>query len=257
MDDDYLSKIVFRFPNTNREFRGKFLQLIEILGRSKNRVFELHTSDQNYYPKQYLNFQNEGSNVLVEFMFANGEAISVKLENSTGEYRQSPHSFTRLKIDHVIQKLSEFGISLISVDHVGFNLPWFSSGLHPQIGQLRDKLQMKCLYHQFPTGEQWDFIIPGDLEEIYGHKIIDYAKVRRPKFEIVSFDKDSTPLVQFDFHFDTRYENLVKIFPEALADPEIRNIWIYLESPYGIDVCLVANESSENDWSNFFEGSRI
>jgi (p)ppGpp synthase/HD superfamily hydrolase len=95
------------------------------------------------------------------------------------------------------------------------------------------------------------------LEEINGHKNIDYTKVRRPKFEVVSFEKDSTPLIQFDFHFNTSYEKLVEIFPEALVDSKIRNIWIYLENPYEIDVCLVANESSESDWSEFFEGSRI
>lgn len=108
MNDDYLSKIVFRFPDTNDEFADKFLQLISKLGRSKYKIIELNKSDQKYYPKQYLNFQNNDTNVFVEFVFANGEEISIKIENSTGEFRQSPHSYTRLKLDHVIQRLNEY-----------------------------------------------------------------------------------------------------------------------------------------------------
>lgn len=257
MNDDYLSKIVFSFPNIYREFNEKLLHTLNVLGRSINNVIELNTSEESYYPKIYLNFKYENSIVLVDFVLMNGEIISIEIENSTGEYRQSPHSYTRLKIDYVLKKLNENGIGIVRIDHVGFNLPWFSSGIHPQIELLREKLLTKCLYHHFPSGEPWDFIIPGELDEIYGHKKMDYTRVRRPKFEAVSFDKDSTPLVQFDLHFDSSYEKLEKLFPEALVDPELRNIWIYLKNPYGIDVCIVANESSGSDWSNFFDGSRI
>ena len=49
---------------------------------------------------------------------------------------------------------------------------------------------------------------------------------------------------------------LEELFPEGLVDSEIGNIWIYLENPFGVDICMVANEYSENDWSEFFEGSR-
>jgi len=66
--------------------------------------------------------------------------------------------------------------------------------------------------------------------------------VRRPKFEIVSFDKASTPLLQLDIQMNTSYEILLGLFPEALVYPLIRNLWIYLENPYGLDICLVVNE---------------
>lgn len=81
--------------------------------------------------------------------------------------------------------------------------------------------------------------------------------VRRPKFEIVSFDKASTPLLQLDIQMNTSYEILQGLFPEALDDPLICNLWIYLEYPYGLDICLVANGFSEKDWSSYFAGSRI
>lgn len=195
LKDDYLSKIVFKFPKAHREFNEKFLHLIEVLGQSKDSVLELNITSQSYYPKLYLNFKYERSNVLVDFVFTYGGTISIEIENSTSEYRQNPHSYTHLKLDYVIQKLNANGIEIVRVDHVGFNLPWFSSDLHPQINLLRKNLQTKCLYHKFTTGELWDFILPGDLDEIYNYKRIDYTKARRPKFEVVSFEKDSTPLV--------------------------------------------------------------
>jgi hypothetical protein len=113
------------------------------------------------------------------------------------------------------------------------------------------------LYHRFPSGEPWDFIIPGNRDEIALQEAVDYTMVRRPKLEIVSFDKASTPLLQFDIQMNTSYEILQGLFPEALDDPLVRNLWIYLGNPYGLDICLVANEFSEQDWSDYFAGSRI
>jgi hypothetical protein len=88
------------------------------------------------------------------------------------------------------------------------------------------------LYHEFPTGEPWDFIIPGDTHEIDHHKAVDYTKIRRPKFEVVSFDKASTPLIQFDVGVNLNYETFAPLFPESINDPEFRNIWVYLENPF-------------------------
>jgi len=113
------------------------------------------------------------------------------------------------------------------------------------------------LYHRFPTGEPWDFIIPGDKEEIAKGKEIDYNTIRRPKFELVSFGNALTPLLQFDVAVNASYERFAALFPEALNDPEFRNVWLYLENPYPVDVCLVLNEFTARDWSDFFQGCRL
>jgi len=143
------------------------------------------------------------------------------------------------------------------LDHAGINLPWFSQGLHPVIQSLREALAASCLYHQFPSGEPWDFIIPGDVEEIRQVKPVEYNTTRRPKFELVSFETDSKPLVQFDLGVDAGYEVFQPLFPEALNDPQFHNIWIYLENPLPLDVCLVINQFGSADWSPFFKDSRL
>ena len=185
------------------------------------------------------------------------QMISLKIENTTGASKLSPHIYQSIGIETVSQRLKASGAGWIGIDHAGFNLPWFSPGLHPGIQQLREKLSPHCLYHQFPTGEPWDFIIPGDLDEIFNQKEVDYTRSRKPKFELVTFEKASTPLVQFDISIDIAYEKFLELFPESLNDPQFKNCWVYLETPFAMDVCLVINETSEKDWSGFFKGFRI
>ena len=57
------------------------------------------------------------------------------------------------------------GMKLIGIDHLGVNLPWFDPGPHPRILRLRETVKAQCLYHRYPTGEPWDFILPGAPED--------------------------------------------------------------------------------------------
>jgi len=252
-----LEKVVVRFGKTNSDFRDRFAALVGAFGQGGDNLIEIRSSDRNFYPKISLDIQSRHPGILTDFILSDKENISVTVENSTGLSKQSPYSYKPLSVGIVKQRLANSDIRLIGIDHVGCNLPWFSSNLHPRILELREKLSPRCLYHRFPTGEPWDFILPGDNDEIANRKAIDYTKVRRPKFELVSFDNASTPLIQFDVGVNASYERFSRLFPEALNDLEFRNIWVYLESPYAVDVCLVINEFTEGDWSDFFDGSRI
>jgi len=253
----YLERITVKFPNTHIEFTDQLASLIDVLGQSENHFLGLTISNQNFFPKILVDFQSEHSDILTEFVFSNGEIISVKIENSTGLHKQSPHSYTPVSIETVRQRFLTSEVKLVGIDHVGFNLPWFSSNSHPNILNLREYLPSRCLYHKFPTGEPWDFIIPGDTDEIAHHKAVDYDRIRKPKFELVSFDKASTPLIQFDIVVNSKYETFSQLFPESLNDIEFKNIWVYLKNPYPIDVCLVINEFADGDWSGFFKGYRL
>jgi 8-oxo-dGTP pyrophosphatase MutT (NUDIX family) len=253
----YLERIVVRLPNTSAEFTAGLAALLDVFGQRENSVLALHSSDPSFYPKLFVDFQAEQAGVRTDFVLSDGETISVQVENTTGLNKQSPHVYRPLSVEAVSHRLTTAGIRLVGIDHVGCNLPWFSAGWHPRIGQLRRELSARCLYHRFPTGEPWDFIIPGDREEIAKRKDIDYNTTRRPKFELVSFVNASTPLIQFDVGVNASYERFLALFPEALNDSEFRNVWLYLENPYPIDVCLVLNEYTERDWSDFFQGYRL
>lgn len=132
-------------------------------------------------------------------------------------------------------------------------------GIHPEIQTLREYCKDKSLYHLFPTGENWDFIIPATKEEITGKASIEYSLLRRPKVEIVTFEKTSKPLIQIDVNISkkTTLDELKKLFPEGLVDENINNIWIYMKNPLGIDICYVLNPGDDPDWSPFFKDSRF
>lgn len=254
----YLENITVRFPYRYTNFTRGLTSIIDVLGHNENGLLSLTSSGKCFYPELLLDFQAERSDIMTDFTLSDGEIISVKIENTTGISKQSPYSYKHLNVETVNQRLVSSGVRLIGLDHVGFNLPWFSSGLHPCILQLREQLSSRCLYHSFPTGEPWDFIIPGDSDEISYCRAVDYSRVRRPKFELVTFGNASTPLVQLDVSVDVEYEDFSQLFPESLNDPRFRNIWVYLETPYTIDVCLVINRfDKERDWGGFFEGFRL
>jgi hypothetical protein len=257
MAADYLEKITVNLPVDQAGFNHRLVSLLAKLGETSSHSLELTLSNQYQYPRITADFQSPRPAPCVEFLVSGGEAVLLNLDNITGEEKKSPHVYGYVEIDTVTHRLSEAGVELIGIDHLGVNLPWFAAGAHPRIGHLRESLKAQCLYHRYPTGEPWDFILPGTPEEIIGVQPVDYGVIRRPKFELVSFEKTSMPLIQIDLGVDGKYENYAALFPEALSDPDFRNIWIYLRNPHAVDVCLVINEFSERDWSGFFKGNRL
>lgn len=252
-----LEVIILSFPSMADSFSDQFLTLLSPLGRRDTNQLEISCSDVKFLPRIKLSFSDEGEDVQVYFILAHEKMLFLSVTNVTGIDKLHPKRYQHLKLETINHRLESEGIRLTEIDHVGANLPWFGKGIHPQISAVRDRLSTSCLYHHYPSGELWDFILPGDAAEIYRHKAIDYNMVRRPKFELVSFELTSTPLVQIDILSTGNYESLSALFPEALADPEFKNVWLYTQNPYGVDICLVLNEPSRQDWSKFFSGCRL
>lgn len=256
--DSFLDEIIVRLPQAHHSFITGLFSILGVLGRNESHLFKLDNSNPDYFPSIIIDLESHHSDVCVDFIKSTGECLSVVIENTTGLDKQSPHSYQPLSVTTIKRRFEDFNTRLLGVDHVGFNLPWFASPIHPTIFKLRHLLSEQCLYHCFPTGESWDFILPGDLDEITRRKPVDYTEIRRPKFELVSFEKASKPLIQFDVSAQIAYEQCLHLFPESLPDPSLRNVWLYLENPYQVDVCLVINEfEADSDWSTFFAGCRL
>jgi hypothetical protein len=179
--------------------------------------------------------------------------VEVIIENKTGQERKSPETYKHIDIEDFIKRIRH--LELVRLDHVGFNLPWFD-GVHPDIFMLRKELGQRSAYYRYPTGEEWDFILPASQDEIRSD-VVDFEKDRYPKFEIVSFDKCSTPLIQIDFSVRENFKDLAALFPEGVLDKNLKNIWVYVTNPYGLDLCFVVGEHKDGDWSKFFSGNRL
>jgi len=255
--DDVLSEIVVKFPRSDIALNRRILMQFDKVGSNVNGKLRIKSSNDASYPTISVDTNSENRKVLAEFLTPTGCKHEVLMENTTGVAKTSPLEYSHLKIDTIVERFRKNGITINGLDHVGFNLPWFSSGIHPLVESLRQNFSSKCLYHKFPTGEPWDFIIPGSLNEILMLDEVDYSKTRTPKFEIVSFDASSTPLIQFDMQCNKKYEAFSTIFPESLRDNQFENIWIYIENSYDVDICFVLNETGNKDWSLSFKGNRI
>ena len=246
-----LGLVTFRLP-CDRAFGGKLLRFLTPFGNRELDRLTFARSAPASMPS--IVFELASVSIPTVVFVLGDRRIEIEISNKTGQERRSPEVYAPIAIEAAIQRMD--GLELARLDHVGFNLPWFD-GVHPDVQMLRRELALCAAYYRFPTGEQWDFILPATRDEIHA-STIDLEQDRHPKLEIVSFDKASTPLVQVDFSVEGQtYEGLVQRFPEGLADTTLRNVWVYLENPCGIDICLVVGEHGGKDWSHFFAGHRL
>jgi hypothetical protein len=242
-----LNTIDIVLPDIDDDFFDRLTEFLSVFGVKAGNSIRFITSNPNYLPVLGLSC---GPIDTPEVVF---DKKRVKIQNTTGVERDNPFSYIPLSLGEVTKGLIDHPLNVL--DHIGFNLPYFD-GVHPEILELRTELKTSCLYHLFPSGEPWDFVIPGTKEEVNG-TTINYSVIRKPKFEIVSFSNCSKPLIQIDFSVKASYPDIVSMFPEGLHDDNLHNVWVYIQNPYGIDICFVVNEPIEGDWSEYFAESRI
>ena len=246
-----LNRVVLTLP-TDIVFSATFVDLLKDCVVQNHDVLEIKQTINESLPKLEIQFKHVEQPV-IDFI-GDDFTFSRDISNETGQNRSSPHSYQLIPITELRDRIHEAG-NITIIDHIGVNFPWFD-GLSPTIAELRSRLGDSSAYYRFPTGEDWDFILPATRHEIESGAI-DLDLVRRPKLELVSFEKASTPIIQIDCITTIEYSKLKKIFPEAIIDDELYNIWVYIENSFGVDICFVLNGPRENDWSNFFKGHRL
>ena len=252
----YLKRVQYQLPFNDKRFVSDLFNYFSPLGKISDDWIVLTQSRENFVPITSIFFRDV-TVPLVGFLFSDETSINVELVNTTATVKSSTHKYLPISLQEFLKRIAPFPLKCI--DHTGFNLPYFD-GVHPIITNLRNGLKKACLYHTFPkhlADAPWDFILPGSVEEINQDVKTDYSAVRRPKLEIVSFDKSSTPLIQIDIKLVGKYEEWIELFPEGIHEPYIRCVWVYIKNKFGIDFCLVLNEHVENDWSVEFANDRL
>ncbi len=247
----YLESVKIILPLKD-DLHSKLFNIIDDCGIRSENNFTLDPTDANYLP--ILNF--EFLNISAPAVVFKGKDLHISEEiiNKTGQQKESSHEYSYLSIDELTNRLKDSG-KIMAIDHLGINFPWFG-GVSPVIANLRQQLKDKTAYFRFPTGDNWDFIIPATVSELTSN-YIDLSIVRKPKLELVSFEKSSTPLIQIDCETTIKYEKLIELFPEAINDTDSSSVWVYLKSNLGLDICFVLRGPSCKDWSSYFEGHRL
>jgi hypothetical protein len=187
---------------------GFVTALSRLLARSVFKNGDAYTilpSNEIFLPTISFDANSTETFAKADFDFISNEILSVYITNITGVEKRNTSPYRHFELEDVNERFTKSRMEVARIDHIGFDLPWFKIGVHPAMADLRNRLKSTCLYHLFPTGEPWDFIIPGELAEIRKRKAVDYCQIRKPKFEIVSFDKTSIPLIQIDMEVEARY----------------------------------------------------
>lgn len=247
----YLESVTIKLP-VEEQFSAKLFGVLSGCGEQSGNIYSVNRTNTDFLPVLNIEFsdiQTPG----ISFK-CNDLEISKTITNETGQLRLSPHSYKHLTIDEFADRLKNAG-GIKAIDHLGVNFPWFD-GVSPVLIDLRRQLKSKAAYYRFPSGEDWDFILPATKGELKTNNI-DLSIERRPKLELVSFEKSSTPIIQVDCITTIEYTKLKELFPEAISVDELSNVWVYIDNNFGVDICLVLSGPSDTDWSTYFEGFRL
>lgn len=248
-----LTQIKIVLPKNTFSDNSKFIQLFNNTNIIDN-VINFPNNPEACSPSISAGF-GDVSNPTVNFLSDREDFLEISVTNETGEVWKSPHEYKPLSLGEFRKRLNSKNIVFQYYDHLGINLPW-KKDLHPRLMEAIKILKDSCLLHSFPGNDNWYFIIPGSEGEILSKTEIDYRLDRKSKFEFVNFLKCSTPILQVDFSTNVKYEVVRELFPEAIFDDNLRNLWVYISNNAGIDICFVLNEIGSG-WTSFFEGCRI
>lgn len=235
----------------DKPFFDVLTDLLKNCGEVDDATFSVTPTQKNFLPKLQL-VADSSKNPSIEFI-CDKTVLSQDIVNQTGVTKHSPYDYKLLSLVEITKRLAPVG-EIRAIDHLGVNFPWFD-GLSPVLKEFRTQLSNLSAYFRFPEGQDWDFILPATSKEINSDNI-DLNTIRRPKLELVSFEKASTPIVQIDCITTIGFDLLRELFPEGIAEEELKNVWVYIVTDMDIDLCLVLNESTDADWSSYFKGHR-
>jgi len=135
------------------------------------------------------------------------------LEDDIGQYckveGRSDEPAYQLTMDQLLQR---FAGTITEVNHTGIN---FSPAAIPSANymELKKHIAANCYLVNYPTGEEWPFIIPSSEEELKTN-ITDFSKIRHPLFELVYSEYNSIPVIQFDIRPNLTKEEVFRLLPE-------------------------------------------
>ncbi len=219
-----IQDITITFPEISDKSHEDNKKLFSLLAETRNlslakdtlkSIFEkellpktiINTSNKLNYPQ--VSFNTDYNDKSLEFI-SNNLKFGFNLSKSDifTKSQTSSKQIHFISIDELVEKLSSH---LIEVNHCGINFsPEF---IHKdQYQEFKSLIASKSNFYNYPTGEEWPFIIPADNEE-FKNDILDESINRNPKFETVYSEYNRNPVIQFDFKTDLAKEEAYKLFP--------------------------------------------
>lgn len=254
-----LTKINIRIQQPQQDWNRDFVNIFTSLISSSKNVFkisdkELEIRAGSLLPVTQINFENKSTAVIfkddsavVRSLRAEGLSIAINedisdkpassltefkiLQDEIGEYCEvvtrsnEPRYLLTMK-----QLWDRFQGKIIEVNHTGINFSPASIPL-PDYQFLKKHIATQSFLVNYPTGEEWPFIIPSTEEENL-NGITDTSIIRHPLFELVYSDYNSIPVIQFDIRPDLAKEEVLRLLPEPYGisfeglEDSIRTVYV-------------------------------
>ncbi len=121
-------------------------------------------------------------------------------------------------VEHTIEiaQLNDILLNkLVTLDHIGLNIP---STLVSKVEyrNIITSLGNTCTLHHYPTGQDWDFILPSTRSE-WEHGISDFRPGREPRGEFVYDEYTQIPIIQLCIETKLTKKRLCKLLPDPLG----------------------------------------
>src|SRR3989344_7206099 len=279
-----LHKISYLFPNKNDQEKDFCRNLLLLFGKLQNTV---KSSDQLIifpsYPKNSLpvTVVKSDSIPFPQVVFETEKEILLKMkyfyltsrkDNSVKSETFNSHKDTVAKKDNIgsyiqltagstqLFQLSlgeihrRIGKHIVRIDHTGVNIPSAIINRN-EWSQLIKNLSRECNIYNYPTGEDWPFVLPS-TEEKFKNDITDFHMVRKPKFELVYDQYLSIPTIQFDIETDLIRKKVEELLPNpyGISFPDLADFFrtVYIYHPWGglairFDIGF-KNNDQKSDW---------
>ncbi|MFC1711827.1 hypothetical protein ACFLZ1_04555 [Patescibacteria group bacterium] len=250
-----VKSIVFQLPDltaSDKKNNQLYFKLLSQLGNIKQygkEKLESITRKSGLYPSTIItkspinsprisftegNDQNKtwwAGNLQIGFNLPTLKKESVKriarkvkfLKDKAGQYIEI---YSGKKAYHVLtpeQLFNRLDGKLLELNHSGVNFgPKLLS--IPDYLKIKKKLAVTSNLYNYPTGEEWPFIIPSTDKE-FKDDITDNTVNRNPKFELVHSKYHPIPLIQFDIETSLSKAKLLKLLPDpyGVSFPGLEN----------------------------------
>lgn len=247
-----VKKIIYYLPDLSKEHKDNNEYLFRLLIQLKNikkSANNLIGHSKSLLPKTVfirtpinspqISFEIEGDNkkiwkvgnLIFGFNLTNpkkekevkqSQSIEI-LTDEVGSYARASIKGKNYYLLSLKQLFGRLKNNLLELNHSGMNFG-------PEILSKSDYLAFKkslakhSNLYNYPTGEEWPFIIPATKKE-YSTDIKDETVNRNPKFELVYSKYHPKPLIQFDIETKMTKAKLLKLLPKpyGISFPGLEN----------------------------------
>ncbi len=265
-----LRQISLLFPIRDEKSRNFFSTLKKVLGelpnatKNNDEVTIQATNPPHAFPEMVIKKSDDNK---VKIQFDNNSTINDEvgevLNSAVALEEIGPELIGRISIFDFYDKVKGH---IVRIDHAGINIP--SSLTKGKWDLLIKTIAKITAMYNYPTGEDWPFILPSTKEE-YESDIANFQIGREPKFELVYDQYGRIPTIQFDIGTDLTQKEVEGLFPDPIGQSfkglEAFFRAVYVFSPYAnlsirFDIRF-NGKNMEDEWSTgkwlVEEGKRI